>query len=185
MWITLNSNVLSPNLFLRRIRLSSQKKRTGTLFGKIRMNAICFHKNFGKANTLLLLLPHISGPHFEEKSNEITYYLTKYSDHNNYFERCYFQMSRKKRSDKLNFYDCRAGSHLQKPCYLYHGRRVKSTFPPDKIIPTRFPANIALFSNTAPKGTADEGSTMIFIRSQMWRIVSMIVFSSTSIISLT
>jgi hypothetical protein len=67
------------------------------------MNAICFHKNFGKAKMLLLLLAHISGLHFEEKSNEITYYPTKRSDHNNYFERCYSQMSRKKRSDKLCF----------------------------------------------------------------------------------
>src|SRR6056297_1297218 len=49
----------------------------------------------------------------------------------------------------------------------YHGKAFRSTLPPDKIIPTRAPFASTVPFRSAAKGTAAEGSTTIFILSQM------------------
>ncbi len=53
------------------------------------------------------------------------------------------------------------------PCLLMNqkGNFPKSTFPPERIIPTFLPANLSLFASRAAKGTEQDGSITIFIRS--------------------
>ena len=99
LWVMINTNVLSSLIFRQEKHPFSLKMTKGTLFEKTDMNATCFHKNFGKAKMLLLLLPYILDPHFEEKSTGITYHSPKCSDHKSYFERYNLQMSRKKKTD--------------------------------------------------------------------------------------
>ena len=56
------------------------------------------------------------------------------------------------------------------------GNFFKSTFPPESIIPILFPENSILFSKRMARAVAEEGSTIIFIRSQINFIALIIAF---------
>src|SRR6266581_4392143 len=51
-----------------------------------------------------------------------------------------------------------------------HGRRSRSTLPPETMMPTRMPRTSRVASRRQANGTAAEGSTMIFMRSQIMRM---------------
>ena len=61
----------------------------------------------------------------------------------------------------------------------------RSAFPPERIKPILFPLNLLLFSIIVPRVIAAEGSTIIFILSQIILIAVIVEVSSTVIISLT
>src|SRR4029453_924412 len=60
----------------------------------------------------------------------------------------------------------------------YHGNASKSTLPPVRMMPIRSPTTL-LSSSIAAYGTAADGSTTIFIVSQIVRIAEMIASSLT------
>src|ERR1043166_129466 len=61
----------------------------------------------------------------------------------------------------------------------FHGKASRSTLPPVRMIPTRFPDTTILFSMIAAYGTAADGSITIFIVSQIVRIDETIASSLT------
>src|SRR5450759_2976663 len=68
-------------------------------------------------------------------------------------------------------------SHGKGSPYFCHGNLSRSTLPPVSTIPTRLPATSRLPSRIAPRGGEQEGSMMIFMISQVWRM-ALITFSS-------
>ena len=57
--------------------------------------------------------------------------------------------------------------------------RPGSTLPPDRTMPTRWPANRSRWVSTAASATADDGSTICLVRCQSRRIAATVSRSST------
>jgi CO dehydrogenase maturation factor len=60
-----------------------------------------------------------------------------------------------------------------------HRKRSRSTFPPDRMMPTRSSRRSTARSSATATGTADEGSMTIFMRSSTWRMARTMAGSST------
>src|SRR5438094_10359030 len=71
------------------------------------------------------------------------------------------------------------------PDYRFHGSASRSTLPPVRMIPTRFPPTSITRSRIAAYGTAADGSMTIFIVSQIARIAKTIASSLTVTMSST
>ena len=70
---------------------------------------------------------------------------------------------------------------LDRDCQLFaHGKRCKSTLPPDRITPTFLPCAPIFRDRTGAAATAPDGSTTIFARSHRSSIVEIISSSVTS-----